>query len=839
VPTYGQYIGNNSMIVATTNLVDASGEAIPMNNYTIPTPAGPAFIQGFYFDPSNLSTPSNSAYPLSTNGSGGPNLINAFQRWSPPTTNPGDSSTYTAPTYDFTGYNAFNVGTEASPKGPTPAPDTYGSMTDGVVTYVGDRARRRTGAIDKSTTDWSSGNNQAAYQGADILGYTGSAPPTTGVSPAFATNWLNFRDPVWETYGYDLDVAKYRTARGSNGPMNPATYLATTGSGNVNNILVPTADRFQGYSMGPGYWGKTFFMWPPDPRFNQSCNVLSPDPNNPAYDTSGNAMCDWRLRFFLNGSNTYYNPQTQNVDAALFNSSTMVLGPRTTTTSTLVPGTGVNNTFVATGPPVITPAYTSPAYYTYPGNDQPPVYHAAVYHPASTSTPGYWTNPAQYTTTTTTNWVVNYPAILQWIKTGPQTLPPNLRAGRVLYYSSIPDDVNTATGNAQQQLDKAFWKLYIDFVLGINNYTGKQFLYGQADSWSSSPASISTSATTSYQFAWEAAPSYPYMRYIDSPRRPRLHFWFGPLSMVHFIVSNGNNWNPGTGYEAHNWQLKAGMNSVVNDVQNNHPNDYAGLVMFSSSFSGVRVALGQNYTALQNALFYPQNLLPVINTGDTTTEYRPYTNTSLTGYTTGNIPNASGTTDPDNGLAYAFNLLSPSTVTAGVSAGTGNGRRGAQKLIIFETDGVPNTYRALTFNQMGYNSYYTTGASTGTPNGDPSAMTPAYGVIQQMATQMATTASTSGSGANSGLSLPNAPALVFPVAFGDLFDPTLSPNATIASTALQFLANCAYYGGTGPANATTLPSTQIITGTYTNRITNLRNCMQQIFQSGVSVTLVQ
>ena len=124
-------------------------------------------------------------------------------------------------------------------------------------------------------------------------------------------------------------------------------------------------------------------------------------------------------------------------------------------------------------------------------------------------------------------------------------------------------------------------------------------------------------------------------------------------------------------------------------------------------------------------------------------------------------------------------------------------------------------------------------------NGDPSAMNPAYAVIQQMVQPMATTAVTTGSGPNSGLSLPNAPALVFPVAFGDLFDPTLSPNASIAPTARQFLANCASYGGTGPSGATTLPSTSIITGTYTNRITNLRNCMQQIFQSGVSVALVQ
>ena len=55
---------------------------------------------------------------------------------------------------------------------------------------------------------------------------------------------------------------------------------------------------------------------------------------------------------------------------------------------------------------------------------------------------------------------VNYPAILKWIKQPPLCVPPNLRSGRVLYYSRIPDDVS---GNGDP--DKAFWKKYIDFVL--------------------------------------------------------------------------------------------------------------------------------------------------------------------------------------------------------------------------------------------------------------------------------------------------------------------------------------------------------------------------------------
>jgi hypothetical protein len=779
VPTYGHYVGNQSYLIATQNLTDGSGESIPRNNYTISTPAGPPIVQNFYFDPTNLTSPATPAYPLTTNGSGGPNLINAFQRWNPPVVTAGNSSTYTGATYDFTGYDVNNNGTESTPKGPLPAPDTFGSQTDGVATYVGDRARRRNGRIDTTTTDWTTGNNQAAYHAADLLGYT----TQPAGSPAFAASWLNFRDPVWEAYGYDLDVVKYRTARGSGNPMQPGVYVITTGGGNLNNILVPSANRFTGYSMGPGYWGKTFYMWPPDPRWGGGIGTPDPTSPNPIYpvvDTNGNYLCDWRRRFFLNTAGAQLDPQADNKP-----STTTVVDP----INPVILNTGGGMTITATSPTQI-----------------------------------------------------SYAAVLKWLKSGPQTLPPNLRAGRVLYYSSIPDDVNTATGSAQQVMDKAFWKNYIDFVLGVGSYTSAGFLYGNGDSWSASPESISTSALSTYQFSWETSPSRPYMRYTDSPLRPRLHLWFGPLSMVNFITSvNGNNWNPGTSYEAHDWQLKAGMNSVIADVKNNHPNDYVGMTMFSTSFSGVRVGLSQNYTALQNALFYPSTLYSAVNSGNVTQEIRPYTTsgTTLNSIAADVIPVAAGGTNPDQGLMDAFNALSPSTVSGGVAMGTGSGRRGAQKIIIFETDGVPNTYTDYTFNQMGYNSYYTYGATHNIGNGNATSISRAYGVIQQITTQMATTATTSGGGANSGLSLPNAPAYVYPIAFGDLFDPTLSPNATFAPTALQFLATCAYYGGTGPSGATTLPSTQIITGTYTNRITNLRNCMQQIFQSGVSVSLVQ
>lgn len=777
VPSFGHYTSVQSKLIASSNLANGSGEAMSRNNYSITTPGGPPILRNFYFDPANVSSPATSAYPVTIAG-GKAQLLNAFHRWSPPESG-GDSDSYTPVTYDFTGYDAMHNGTETSPKGPTPAPDSFGTMTDsGAITYVGDRYRRADGSINKTNTSWATGSatTKAATTAVELLGYNSSGSNIrkgTSGSTTITTE-DKFRDPVWEQYGYDLDIVAYRawkTASNSDNPGNTGSF----------STLVPTGDRFIGYSMGPGYWGKTFYVWPPDPRFDTSANLTSPDSTKPGFDTTGKPMCDWRRHFFLDRNSAAFNPQSDN------NSSTT--------------GTGNNEGI-----------------------------NEVLLNSSSGLT----------TANSTTNWKVNYPAVLKWIKTGPQTLPPNLRAGRILYYTSIPDDVDTSTGSAEQKKDKAFWKNYIDYVLGYS-FTSSSYLYGTGDSWSVSTRSIYTSDFTNWtgpSSSWSSAK--PYMRYNDSPNRPRLHFWFGPLSMASFIADGGSvNRLPGTCNEAQCWQLKAGMNSVLDDVRNNHPNDYVGLAMFAySAHQDIRVPMGQDFKALQNALFYPKSLLSTINGGDVATEIRGYTTSgttmsSLAGY---EIPNANGSTDPNTGLMLAFNLLSPSA-NLPAQYGTIKGRRGASKIVIFETDGVPNAYSSYTLNLKGYNTYYSGISTGGSPgNGVEPSMSKAVTVTTQICKQMSTVAT---NGMDSGLSLPNAPARVYPIAFGDLFDTTLAPSATFRPTALQFLADVAAAGGTGTAGATTIPSYQIISGSYQTRIDTLKNCMERIFQSGLAVTLIE
>jgi len=777
VPSFGHYVSTQSNLIATVNQANSSGEAISRNNYSITTPGGPPILRNFYFDPINVANPSIVAHPVSTTGTTS-NLLNAFHRWSPPESG-GDADNYIPVTYDFTGYNAFHNGTETSPKGPTPAPDSFGTMTDtATIPYVGDRYRRANGSINKTNTSWatSSTATKAATTAIELLGYNMSGSNVRkGVSGTTTITTVDgFRDPVWEQYGYDLDIVAYRawkTASNSENPGNPDSF----------NTLVPVADRFIGYSMGPGYWGKTFYIWPPDPRFDPTANLTSPDPNRPGFDTNGKPMCDWRRHFFLNSTGGLFDPQADNY----------------------APTTGSGNI-------------------------------EGINEVLLNSSSGLTVR------NTTTMWRINYPAVLKWIKCGPQTLPPNLRAGRILYYSSIPDDVDTTIGTAQQKLDKAFWKNYIDYVIGFS-YTSSSYLYGTGDSWSVASRTIFTNDMVNWTGPSNNWPNLkPYMPYNDSPNRPRLHFWFGPLSMISFIVDGGSvNWLPGTCYEAQCWQLKAGMSSVIDDVRNNHPNDHVGLAMFAySAYKDIRVPMGQNFNALKNALFYPKSLLGAINGGDITSEIRPYTasGTTLSSVSGSEIPNANGSTDPNTGLMLAFNLLSPSANLPS-QYGTIKGRRGASKLVIFETDGVPNSYTNFTLNLKGYDTYYSNITNGGSPgNGVEPSMSLAVQVTQQICKQMATN---NNFGVDSGLSLPNAPARVYPIAFGDIFDVDLSPNATFRDTALQFLANVAAAGGTGPSGATTLPSHQIISGPYQKRIDTLRECMERIFQSGLAVTLIE
>jgi hypothetical protein len=561
-----------------------------------------------------------------------------------------------------------------------PAPSNFKDQTDSPITYRGDRWPRlnqsfTTGAYAKTAMEFLTGSN-----GAD-----------TGTGSALTTTLRN----DWQTNGYDR-------------------------AGNT----------FQGYSMGPGYYGKTFWMWPPDPR----------------------PQHDWRRKFFNTNDNT-----------ALFES---------------------NGAWRGSGAP----------------------------------TP-------------------NYAAILDWIKnTGPKVFPPNLRAGRVVYYKSIPNDISGWGGSSESARDKTFWKNYIDYVLGRVS-SPAQTLYGveTAGPWNGAIAASITAPPTDGR----------YMDYNDVPRHPRLHFWFGPLSMLGFVTGSSNfnygdgtttgrNWLPGTCHESQCWQVKAGINSALSDIEKNHPNDWVSLIYFSGflsstspAFDSARVQLGRDYSVMKNVLFFPYSLRN--NLGDGTREIRPYDDTmSLTApgirSWLGEIPNGWGGTTPEMGLKIAYNEFS--------GASGYNGRKGAAKLVIFETDGVPGITGNGTFNNNGPHRSYYSGIGRGSSLGYNNATV----VSNLEAICKRITAS------DSSASDPDYPgysgattARVHCIGFGDLFE----SSAAAKNDALSTLLKMQKAGKTSKVSDTSIESYKIITGDYQDRIDKLREAFERILQSGVQVSLVK
>ena len=179
-------------------------------------------------------------------------------------------------------------------------------------------------------------------------------------------------------------------------PASGDNYL-TSGGNSILSWSDTTAPKkyttFYGYSQGPGYWGKTFFVWPPEPS-----NITPTAGNTTAFPAWGNATTgwDWRKLYFLNSGGT----APVNSNLSLWSSG------------------------------------------------------------------GAWNDPSG-------NYRINYKAILAWIKSGPNPFPSQLRAGKVLYYSSIPTDVpasaydHTQSNSNITNADQRFWKEYIDYVVGV------------------------------------------------------------------------------------------------------------------------------------------------------------------------------------------------------------------------------------------------------------------------------------------------------------------------------------------------------------------------------------
>lgn len=185
----------------------------------------------------------------------------------------------------------------------------------------------------------------------------------------------------------------------------------------------------------------------------------------------------------------------------------------------------------------------------------------------------------------------------------------------------------------------------------------------------------------------------------------------------------------------------------------------------------------------------------------------------------GEIPNADGGTDPEMSFMAAYNQFSSATGF--------NGRKGANKMIIFETDGQPTSSALGTFQSGGaYMSKFTSIADNGNSGANS---TDALNTLQYVCNL--TTANPSG------YSTVKNPVSVHSIAFGQLFETNSTSTGTAA--AMDFLVQCQIKGMTSPAGSTTLNSEKIIIGTYTERIEKIRSAFERVLQSGIQITLVE
>ena len=208
-----------------------------LNTYNPPTPMQRVFSHvdggGEARAPNNLTIETRNGPAIVSNFVLSDNATTAFVRSNP------DGL--------FPSFTNVNVATNGNPTTiVTPAPVTFANQN--ASGFVGDKFPLRAGAVISGTT--APTPDQFAQTVADYI----------GMSRTVVTNTT--RAPDFELNGFDWDFS--------------------------TNSVKPAAQRYQGFTMGPGYCGKTFYMWPPDPRA----------PVSQIGDT-GYVGGDWRRRFFL------------------------------------------------------------------------------------------------------------------------------------------------------------------------------------------------------------------------------------------------------------------------------------------------------------------------------------------------------------------------------------------------------------------------------------------------------------------------------------------------------------------------------------------------------------
>jgi hypothetical protein len=160
----------------------------------------------------------------------------------------------------------------------------------------------------------------------------------------------------------------------------------------------------------------------------------------------------------------------------------------------------------------------------------------------------------------------------------------------------------------------------------------------------------------------------------------------------------------------------------------------------------------------------------------------------------------------------------------------GMGRKGAQKVIIFETDGLANQTASANLITSGTYTYYKIRYDMNKPNSSEYPTSASYGtnnstVLNEVYSYVDQLKATYGTTRN--------PFRLYTLGFGPVFT---GPDADDAKLTLQTMQ---YRAGTQSSATTALPSNQIITGTGAEMSANMINTFTKILQNGVQIALIK
>jgi Flp pilus assembly protein TadG len=677
-------------------------------------------------------------------------------------------------------------------------------------------------------------NSYASVPGGDVPLFKNGTTSTYATTVNDVLNGAS-RAGAWELDGY----SNY-----TNGSLSNAA------NGKANYTTAP----FYGYTQGPGYYGKSFFDWPPDPR-------------KPLTTASNSTQINQFLTDFGYTSTDFSNGTTGPPLNGVYN-VTATAGSHawpwpndggTTLSSYLtskvyIPG-GARKLLTTDAQYqkimrlynwnyVIDSLGTTPCDWRvrfFGTNDDTKLFNAS----GSLAVPGALT------------YTINYNEILRWITQTPNPFPTQLRAGRVLYYSAIPTSI-TGSYPGYGSTDQRFWKEFIDFTLGFRQTGSSTYQdvsamtgYGADFTWGTKSTSAPPSATQ-------------YMSYTDNPLRPKFRYWFGPMAMVDFmhnynLLCNVNGFffiQPGDSYEAPLYSGKEAYLAAVDTMMMNHPNDWFTQICFShprsSSSSGgrfncVRSPMGTNYNYAKAALTFPFSTINADGSCNNT-EISPYAadpaTSSVPSADFTDTPRGDGDTCFDMALMLAYNqfAVTPASDTALRTFVTGSpinfpngmaggmGRKGAQKVVIFETDGLPNTSATANLVTNGSYKYYKIRYDMNNPSGsefpsvnistnnNATVVSNVNSLVQALSAQYTTSRN---------------PFRLYAIGFGPVFS---GPDAANALSTLQGMQ---YYAGTQSSASTPLPANQIITGTDAQMSANMVAAFTSILNDGVQIALIK